>query len=724
MNQTASLETIRANIAANSPATVSERARLWADAGLLHIESDPALSQSVIAELESMVDDRGFQVGSNWAKVIRAWQYIKRGEEQRGAAELRSAIAAFESHGEKRGAIRALNGLGVVYRYIGLLDRALEILKRAMAMAESLGWDELISTINTNLGLVYLDLHDWNEAALCLESATNSSFAAIHNLPIHQSHLAIAYTELERINEAEELIAKALKICRDNKFEITEADVMGKYAAIVERQGQHESAVLRYDESLALAKKLGNKRLMAEHGMARAKILFAIGRIDEAEQSLADAVDLSRSAGMQILAANALSELALVKAKRERWEEAYKYADEASKMERSLFGDKVANQAATFKAERESVQSAAYREELKRLSILSEIGMALAGSVDIESVGKILYERISALMAMDVFGLALYDDQAMTLDFRYFVEDTQRVEPFTLPADADGSLGGICARSSEPILISDLELDAKKYVKKPRTAGKVSKAPIRALIYYPVRVKDRTIGLISVQSRAAEVYQAHHLEIIKALSAYAGVALENARLFSELKSMAGTDPLTGALNRRRFMEVFASELQRVRRYCGKLGIILFDLDKFKQVNDRHGHVVGDLVLKEAVRRCSTSLRSNDYLARFGGEEFIIILPCTGLDGTLVVAERTRKYFESEPIPLPDGQSLTFTASFGCASLCEGDDLDSLTTRVDKAMYRAKNAGRNRVEFEIIENTDEGITVSGLPGKPCCGEAKP
>lgn len=708
------IDTVRADIASKSPATVAERARLWAEAGLYHIEMKPKLSDAIIVELKGMVDDRGFEVGANWAKVIQAWIYIKRGEEQRGAVELRSAVAAFEANGEKRGAIRALNGLGVVYRYIGLLDRALELVKRAMIMAESLGWDEMISTLNSNLGLVHLDLHDWEEAALYFEAALTYKHILPNNLPIHQSHLAMAYTELGRKEEAESLILKALRFCEDNGFEITEADVMGKYAAIMDRRGDHAQAVRQYDESLALAKRLGNRRLMAEHGIARAKILERMERMEEARACLAEAVTLAREAGMQILAASALAELAHVHAALGQWELAFQNSTEAARLEHALFGDKVANQAATFKAERESAQSAAYREELKRLSIISEIGMALAGAMDVDAVGKILYDRVASLMPMDVFGLALFDDKAMTLDFRYFIEDSSRVEPFTLPADADDSLAGICARTSEAILIGDLERDARKYVKRPRQAGKPSGSPIRALMYHPVRVKGRTIGLISVQCRKVDVYAAHHAEIIKALSAYVGVALENARLFAELKSIAGTDALTGTLNRRRFMEVFASELQRVRRYCGKLGIILFDLDKFKLVNDRHGHASGDLVLKEAARRCASSLRSNDYLARFGGEEFIIILPCTGLDGTLVVAERTRKSFEDMPVILADGQTLVFTASFGCTSLCEGDDLDSLMARVDKALYKAKDGGRNRVELETLPGVEEGIAASRCP----------
>lgn len=705
---------IAASIATLAPATQSERARLWAEAGLDRLESDPTAATQIITELESITDERGFEVGHAWAQVVRAWRHIKAGEEHRGAAELRLAIAAFESHGEKRGAIRALNGLGVVYRYTGLLDRALDILKRAQDMAENLRWDELVCAIISNIGLVHLDLNDWDEAVRCLEAASRSGFNAEKNRPVTDSHLAIAYAELGRSAEADALIAGALDSCRRNGFKITEADVLGKSASILECAGAHEEAVRAYDRSLAIASEVGNRRLMAEHGIARSAILARLGRPEDAKAGLLGAIGLARDAGMKLLEASALSGLARTLATLGDWESAYSACQEAASLEKTLFGDKVAGQAATFKAERESAQSAAYKDELKRLSLISEIGMAVTSATDAESVGKILYERVSSLIPIDVFGLALYDAVTATLDFRYFIEDAQRVEPFVLPVDADDSLAGVCARSAEAVLIDDVEKDLQRYVKRARQAGAATGAPIRSLIYHPVLVKGSVVALISVQSRRVAAYAAHHVQIVKALAAYAGVALENARLFSEIKSIAGTDPLTGTLNRRRLMEVFSSELLRVKRYCGKLGVIIFDLDKFKAVNDRHGHAAGDAVLKEAARRCAESLRANDYLARFGGEEFIVLLPCTSLAGTMVVAERTRRAFAESPLELADGERIVFTASFGCAGLCAGDDLDSLTARADKALYRAKDSGRNQVASETLPGVAEGIAASADP----------
>jgi len=202
-----------------------------------------------------------------------------------------------------------------------------------------------------------------------------------------------------------------------------------------------------------------------------------------------------------------------------------------------------------------------------------------------------------------------------------------------------------------------------------------------------------------VQSHRAGAYEQHHLEILRAVCSYVAVALENARLFAEIKTVAGTDPLTGALNRRRFMEIFTAEADRVRRYGSDLSFVIFDLDFFKKVNDGHGHAAGDLVLKAAADRGAKALRSTDIIARYGGEEFVLLLPNTGVDGAMIVAERIRQSFCDNPVILPNGAAIAFSASFGLTGFCPADSFDSMAGRADKALYFSKDTGRNKVAKE-------------------------
>jgi len=171
------------------------------------------------------------------------------------------------------------------------------------------------------------------------------------------------------------------------------------------------------------------------------------------------------------------------------------------------------------------------------------------------------------------------------------------------------------------------------------------------------------------------------------------------RLKQKILELAGTDVLTGLLNRRALMERMDQEIKRSRRENNSFSLILSDIDYFKKVNDTFGHQAGDLVLRKFSDQLTTLTRPYDFVGRYGGEEFIACLPGAGDSQAEAIAERMRKRVEAMTIMLPDdSKPVRVTASFGVASLRtnSGDTLDSLIKRADDALYRAKDDGRNRV----------------------------
>jgi diguanylate cyclase (GGDEF)-like protein len=166
-----------------------------------------------------------------------------------------------------------------------------------------------------------------------------------------------------------------------------------------------------------------------------------------------------------------------------------------------------------------------------------------------------------------------------------------------------------------------------------------------------------------------------------------------------LREQATKDSLTKVWNRPSILESLNGEMARGSREARPVGVILVDLDHFKSVNDTHGHFAGDVVLQEAARRMRQSIRNYDSIGRYGGEEFLILLPGCDELSTFAQAERLRAHLTEDPIALP-GVALTLTASFGCTTAMPGMLIssDSLIRRADEALYLAKRLGRNRVEF--------------------------
>jgi diguanylate cyclase (GGDEF)-like protein/PAS domain S-box-containing protein len=169
---------------------------------------------------------------------------------------------------------------------------------------------------------------------------------------------------------------------------------------------------------------------------------------------------------------------------------------------------------------------------------------------------------------------------------------------------------------------------------------------------------------------------------------------ETKELHQELERLATTDRLTETYNRTKYEEIMEVEMEKVRRYGQPLSLIMFDIDYFKETNDRYGHMTGDNVLKSIANIVREHKRTVDYLFRWGGEEFVIVAPETDLEQAASLAERLREVIEGYSFD----DVVKVTVSFGITKFHEGDTNDSLITRVDAAMYKAKNNGRNRVEI--------------------------
>lgn len=166
---------------------------------------------------------------------------------------------------------------------------------------------------------------------------------------------------------------------------------------------------------------------------------------------------------------------------------------------------------------------------------------------------------------------------------------------------------------------------------------------------------------------------------------------------SILQDMASTDSLTGLLNRQTFLQRAEKEFSRTRRYSRPLAVVMIDVDRFKSINDQHGHAIGDQVLRSVSAICQGSLRGSDVFGRIGGEEFVLLLPDTPHANAIYVAERMREQLMLSPIQL-DNLTLNITASFGVASMRDDDaDFNTVLERADQAMYEAKHGGRNQVK---------------------------
>ncbi len=215
---------------------------------------------------------------------------------------------------------------------------------------------------------------------------------------------------------------------------------------------------------------------------------------------------------------------------------------------------------------------------------------------------------------------------------------------------------------------------------------------------HPMHAEDGgLLGILAV-SRDGEPYTEAERDLLQYLAGQAAISIENVELHEAVQRQAVTDELTGLYNHRKLQEVMTAEMERTRRFGHQLGLIMLDIDNFKRVNDQHGHMQGDLVLREVARVLRETSRGVDLPARYGGEEMAVVLPQADLDGAYRFAERVRTGIEALDIPLLDrAGTIKVTASLGVAAAPSSapTDKDALVAAADAALYRAKREGKNR-----------------------------
>jgi diguanylate cyclase (GGDEF)-like protein len=221
---------------------------------------------------------------------------------------------------------------------------------------------------------------------------------------------------------------------------------------------------------------------------------------------------------------------------------------------------------------------------------------------------------------------------------------------------------------------------------------------VRSWISVPLRGREETVGLLLLASPRGHAFDDGRGDIATSLAGHAMIAYENARLFSQVQQLATIDDLTGIANRRHFFELAERELGRARREGHGLIAMMVDIDHFKNINDDHGHQVGDEVIQIVAGRLARFARTYDLIGRYGGEEFALLMPDGGPDPA-AIAERVRAAIAGSPVITKAGP-MPVTVSVGAVSLSPADaDVSSLLGRADRRLYDAKRAGRNRVVAE-------------------------
>lgn len=325
------------------------------------------------------------------------------------------------------------------------------------------------------------------------------------------------------------------------------------------------------------------------------------------------------------------------------------------------------------------------------LSTLNEISMSLTSVLERDALFEKIYREVCRIIPVDAFFVAIFHAGSREIEMAFLMDQGVRS-----PSTRFGMESGPTAKvitSGQPILFNRQE---DEMMDGERRLGHNVDEVTASVIIVPMRVGAHVVGAVSAQSYTMNAYGEEERDLLMTIASSAAIALENARLYQSARELSLTDDLTGLGNYRYFCDLLDKEIERAIRHSTPLTLVMLDSDHLKYINDKYGHAIGDTHLIHLADTMRAVARKSDILARYAGDEFMIILPNTaGADG-LVLAERLRAEMERTPL-MVDGTPVTATISLGVASMPQsGGSVDALVRAADAAMYEAKRQGKNRV----------------------------
>src|SRR3954449_6113432 len=332
------------------------------------------------------------------------------------------------------------------------------------------------------------------------------------------------------------------------------------------------------------------------------------------------------------------------------------------------------------------------KRQMEEISIFHDVAKALTSSLNLDSILQTIMEKMAVFFRPDTWSLLMVDEQKDELYFAIAVGDAADALKSIRLKVGEGIAGWV-AKHGESLIVPDVYTD-------PRFAKRIdemTKWQTRSIICIPLKSKHRTLGVIQLINCDVANFTDNEMFFLHALCDYAAIAVDNARAVERIQELTITDDVTGLYNARHLYKTLEAEVYRSARFGYQFTVIFIDLDHFKNVNDTYGHLVGSKLLQEIGFKIKSQLRLIDYAFRYGGDEFVILLPQTDKHSALVVAKRIQDMMRKTVFLAEDGLNLNVRCSMGLATYPEdAKSSHEIIRQADEMMYMVKNSSRDNI----------------------------
>lgn len=648
--------------------------------------------------------------------------------------EYDSAMEEFE-HGDRiaqeyslpKLAIKFRNGYGALFSRLGRYQDAVEQFGEGLKKAREMGWKSDIGKFLVNLGEVSLLMGDTTQA-LAFETEAEG---LIPELPGEGRYAIDVYYNLAEaqarsglMEDAERSYRRSLEAATTSGNTISEVEARVRLGSILAGRGHEAEALAVIKEALRLSRSCGFALQEVGSLLACGRVELSLGRPAEATHHFEMAVKLADSHRMGDLLPPALESLSTAKAALNRFDQAYSDLQKSVVAARAWSNSEavrtLAELAAGYRLERvkreaefERVRREGLESANERLRVVTRIGRSLTQSLEPKDILMRMWSELSASIDLTWLGFGIYSSASGEIEFPGLIDDGVVQKASSVFLTDESSLAALCVR--EKRILSYGTSDEARAALGDRPLTTFGSAPVpETILYLPLFRENDIVGVMTVQSTRDHAYSDDVIEMLEAVASFTAIAVENARIMIRLNEvnqtisgekeqvekvalasswLADHDSLTGLSNRRFLERILDENIRLATLEDNGIAVFFVDLDDFKRVNDEYGHDAGDRVLVAVAARLVSVFRDGDYVARVGGDEFVVVAPgVKDASGTASMADKVVESF-AEALTTTEGP-VSVSISVGVALFPEhGHSSQELIRRADDAMYLIKRTGK-------------------------------
>ncbi|MBN2260488.1 MAG: GGDEF domain-containing protein [Clostridiales bacterium] len=635
---------------------------------------------------------------------------------------------------------KAHNIIGNIYLYMDNDDVALENYLSGLEYSTKSSDFDTLSSLMNNIGEIYNKLENYDKSKYYYEESIRISEENnnLRNVGVGSLNLAeIAFKEKD-IKTASTILKKALKIHYETSDHIGIAYAVALQADILQYNREYEEAILALKRAKEVLSETEDKYNLILVNKKLIDLYFTVDKLDNVKTLINESLELAKGTNssqwiftFSLLLSDYYEKINAI----EKAFESYKYGCnfKMKSYTETIEQKNVEIQFKMSEAEHENELILQYNEILREknneLNLLyqnihniSTIGKKITSILESSEIYLETYEYLKKLTSVDFFGISFYNKKTNEIVPEFFINKGVIEEFKVINASPKNSLSSFTILNNKSLLTDNIQNEYHDY------KSYKNDSTTHSIIYVPIVHHDEVLGAMTIQSDQIGAYSENELNLLEELSSYFAIAISNAKISEKLQqeiderkkaqdllenlnkqllSISRIDSLTNIPNRRRLQEYLEDIININSRSNTQLAVLIVDVDHFKEYNDNYGHVKGDDVLRQVTDILKNSIhRESDFISRYGGDEFVIILPDTSLSGCRLVSENLLQNIRNsniEHLHSPVKPYLTITIGGYCEIPNQDTSMDTMLQNADKSLYEAKTKGRNSVIIHQSEH---------------------